>query len=582
MSTSSAATNPSSVSRVQYLEGSPDDYRLTWPWAAAIALFGATMLAINLGDVRVLTFHEVVFAQPAKEMLRDDHWIVPTIAGDPYNDRTPLVAWSIAGAMWLFGTDAEWAVRTPNVVFSILAALVIAWMAARWFGKRVGILAGFIELTTLQVLTNGRLAEADMLLSLTVVAAMYAFAAGNLESPRGVSRRKILPYLFYAAIAASFMVKWLFGPAFICTGCFAYAVVARDRKTWKFLFHPGGIVLALALTLPWMVAAVRVDPEIVQDFWNNHFGRFRGSFGKHEPWFAYVYLVPFMLLPWAPYAFGALSSRVRGAAKGASRFEPIGTFFICWFTPGMLLLSLSTFKAKHYTMPLLPPLTIACAVGLHEYLKRRAVAPNHALPWLLGVTICGGIGGVIALALRRPADWQAIAAVAVVAMGGVSLAMVLEMRRKFDGVPAALFGTIWGAAVVVQTWIMPSHDSYRNLAEFGRRVATHVPPDETVHLLFLPESQVSFYIDRPLRLGHNREVWQTDYPAKLPLPETTEPVYIVASTAFLDRIEAAGQVRVLDQAEREARHVYNKDRVSLIEFRATPQTTAVPNDAEKR
>ncbi|MBL9083770.1 MAG: glycosyltransferase family 39 protein, partial [Planctomycetales bacterium] len=172
MSTSSAAAHPSSVSRVQYLEGSPDDYRLTWPWAAAIALFGATMLSINLGDVRVLTFHEVVFAQPAKEMLRDDHWIVPTIAGDPYNDRTPLVAWSIAGAMWLFGTDAEWAVRTPNVVFSILAALVIAWMAARWFGKRVGILAGFIELTTLQVLTNGRLAEADMLLSLTVVAAM--------------------------------------------------------------------------------------------------------------------------------------------------------------------------------------------------------------------------------------------------------------------------------------------------------------------------------------------------------------------------------------------------------------------------
>lgn len=81
-----------------------------------------------------------------------------------------------------------------------------------------------------------------------------------------------------------------------------------------------------------------------------------------------MYLVPFMLLPWVPYAAGAIISRLRGSI----RFEPVWLFFACWMTPGMVLLSLSTFKAKHYTMPLLPPLVVACAVGLHEYLKRHA------------------------------------------------------------------------------------------------------------------------------------------------------------------------------------------------------------------
>ena len=54
-----------------------------------------------------------------------------------------------------------------------------------------------------------------MLLSLTVTAAMYAFAAALVEGPRGASRSRFLPYVFGAAVAASFMVKWIFGPAFI-------------------------------------------------------------------------------------------------------------------------------------------------------------------------------------------------------------------------------------------------------------------------------------------------------------------------------------------------------------------------------
>lgn len=175
-------------------EGSPEDYRLTC--AGPRRSHSSAPCAALRGPGRrgrVLTFHEVVFATPAKEMLQSGQWIVPTIAGDPFNDRTPLTAWSIAASMWLFGTDAEWVVRVPNVLFSIAAALLMASMAARWFGKRTGILAGFIELTTLQVLTNGRLAEADMLLCAIATASMYAFAAATVDGPRGISFRAVAP-----------------------------------------------------------------------------------------------------------------------------------------------------------------------------------------------------------------------------------------------------------------------------------------------------------------------------------------------------------------------------------------------------
>ena len=556
------SASPSATPR--YFEGSPDDYRLTWRWALAIALFGAVLLSVRLGDVRVLTFHEVVFATPAKEMLQSGQWIVPTIAGDPFNDRTPMTAWTIAASMWLFGTDAEWAVRAPNVLFSIAAALLMASMAARWFGKRAGILAGFIELTTLQVLTNGRLAEADMLLCATVTASMYAFAAATVDGPRGVSRSRLLPYAFYGFFAASFMVKWLFGPAFIGTGCFAYALLARDRKVWRFLFHPGGIAFAALLTVPWMIAAYRVDPEILQDFWLNHFGRFKGAFGEREPWYAYAYLVPFMLLPWAPYAAGAIVARLRGTI----RFEPVWLFFVCWMTPGMVLLSLSTFKAKHYTMPLLPPLVVACAVGLHEYLKRHKAAPNRWLPHLLSLTLLSGAAGVGFIVWKRPTDWQAVAVVAMLLSIGTALAIVWEMRGRTALQLGTLFGTIGIAFVMVQVWIMPSHDSFRPLAELGRRASAQVPADAVVHLMFLPESQVHFYIDRPLRQRHSRDLYKDGAnPTDVTLPVASEPYYIMTSIDFLPRFEAQGEVKVLDQGMRTSRHVYAQDRLALLEYR---------------
>src|SRR6478609_8151996 len=92
-----------------------ETYRLSARKLILIAAFGLSMLAINLGSVRVLTFHETVFAQPAKEMLATGNWVLPRIAGQPFLDRTPLTAWTIAASMTIFGSDAEWVVRLPAV-----------------------------------------------------------------------------------------------------------------------------------------------------------------------------------------------------------------------------------------------------------------------------------------------------------------------------------------------------------------------------------------------------------------------------------------------------------------------------------
>ena len=80
-----------------------------------LVLFGASLLLIGLGSSRVLTYHEVVFAEPAKEMLASGDFVVPRIGGVPFTDKPPATAWTIAAAMTLFRSQSEWVVRLPSV-----------------------------------------------------------------------------------------------------------------------------------------------------------------------------------------------------------------------------------------------------------------------------------------------------------------------------------------------------------------------------------------------------------------------------------------------------------------------------------
>ena len=217
---------------------------------------------------------------------------------------------------------------------------------------------------------------------------------------------------------------------------------------------------------------------------------------------------------------------------------------------------------------MLPPLVVACAVGLHEYLKRHKAAPNRWLPHLLSLTLLSGAAGVGFIVWKRPTDWQAVAVVAMLLSIGTALAIVWEMRGRTALQLGTLFGTIGIAFVMVQVWIMPSHDSFRPLAELGRRASAQVPADAVVHLMFLPESQVHFYIDRPLRQRHSRDLYKDGAnPTDVTLPVASEPYYIMTSIDFLPRFEAQGDVKVLDQGMRTSRHVYAQDRLALLEYR---------------
>lgn len=541
----------------RYFGGPASALRLSPTSAAIVALFGAALLVLTLGYGRVLTYHEVVFAEPAREMLATGNFVVPRLGGIPFTDKPPLTAWCIAASMTLFGSESEWVVRLPSALAAIATALIVAGLAARWFGNRFGLVAGLVQLTTVHVLTQARLGECDTLLAATVAAAFGSFAVANVDAGRGRSTWRGWPLVFHLACGASFLVKGLVGPALIGTGCLAYLLYNRDLHGLRFLFDPRGLIVSAACVVPWLAAAYAEYPGIVENMVFHHFGRLRGQLGEREPPLAYWYLVPLMMLPWTPLVARAVWIGWRSGHAAHETWR----FLLAWFLPGMALLSLSAFKARHYAIPLLPPLAIMATAGLLDYLagRWRARHPRHGM--LAAAIVLGGTLAVALIESRVTRQPHVLAMLATVAGCGLLAAVWFEHRRQIARELAAMFATVLFVAWGVQLFVMPAHDSYRPQTELAQRVNRLVPAHERLYMLHLPENQITYYLSASLTRIDDESLF-LEGPART----LDQPVFILAPRHLAERLASLGQAEVLDRCHAINSYMTERDRLTLLRW----------------
>ncbi len=538
-----------------------DTSRLRWFDYTLVVFFGLTLLGMNLGGARALTYHEITFATPAKEMLRDGNWIVPTIAGVPFTDKPPLTAWLIAGSLTLFQTDAEWAARLPSIVSATLTAVMIAAFVCRWWGRSVGMLAGLMHLTTVATVMQSRLAESDIHLCTTVCGAVMAFAWANVECPTGRSVSRWPPWLFFTCLGLAFLGKALIGPVFIFGACGLFLLWSQDLRGFKFFVSPIGWLICGLLIVPWFALAVRQYPPMLDNLLLHHFGRFKGQMGAHEPWFAYGYLIPMLLLPWTPWA---LLASFRALRDGAF-FLPIYRLLVCWLLPGLLLLSVSAFKAKHYTIPLLPPLVMLSAIGFAHYLAiRRSAARLHSA-WLWGATALGTVVAIAIVVAAAAPRGQAGLVIAIITAGiGVAAMIEMERRRRMDWVKRIAFGTAWCVMACVAWLVLPAHDSYRPLAELAERINEREPKLDELYMVRLPDSAMTYYLS-PRIARYDDE---TKFLEALANRSGQAPLYVVAPLKAQGTLAAQGELEIVDQSAPVGKHATAANRATL--FRLTP------------
>lgn len=379
--------------------------------AAAAVLVGLSVPVLfwRLGTVEVEGILEARVAITAREMLRRNEWILPTMNGELRLQKPPLAYWLPMLLAAGRGTFDEWTLRLPFAFVGVATLFVVWRIGSIYGGSRHGLLAGIVLLSSPLFMKEFRIAATDPALCFAVAGAWWCHAEGmaRMRWNDPTNARGRLPQLgFWLFAALGTVAKGPVALAWTLLPILFEAAVTRSRAPLRAIWNPWGLSLCLILSLLWpAMVTVEVGVEVVWKWFLESFGKVLPSDGiedgyryqRHSgSWHYYLARLPSYFGFWTvalPIALWRHAPRLWGRStcpqRDSDRTDSAPFFQI------VLMLAFFSFveeKKAAYVLPLLVPGSILVAGEL------AAVGPS-LLMWLkrcAGVAAVGA-AGVLAL-----------------------------------------------------------------------------------------------------------------------------------------------------------------------------------------
>ncbi len=412
---------------------------LLWLVVAFALLYG-----FRLGSYPLGPGDEGRYAEVPREMLASGDWVIPRLNDVYYFEKPPLMYWLTAMSESVFGLNA-WAVRFVPAMLALGGVLLTYAAARRLHGRDAGVASAVVLGTSLLYFALGRLPLLDMGLTVLMSATLFCFLLGVREPPG--ARRRWLFYGLYASAALATLTKGLVG--FLVAGAvmFLWLLIFNQWKRLRPLHLPTGILVFLAIALPWhLLAAARADTWAHRYLVVEHFERFFTPMAKRPgAWYYYIPVVLGGLIPWMPCLFPALRDRLRGGWAARDR-NADAWFLVTWVGFVFLFFSKSQSKLVPYILPVFPALAVLIGAWLADAM--RAPDGGQRLRNSLRVVtfLCGLLAFALVAAVLAPGLVKLDVAQAVVLR---PLAFVMAGALVIGGVAAPLLARIRGAAAAV-------------------------------------------------------------------------------------------------------------------------------------
>ncbi|HLI17835.1 MAG TPA: glycosyltransferase family 39 protein [Rhodanobacteraceae bacterium] len=349
---------------------------------------------------------ETRYLTAAWEMFNSGQWLVPTVNGAWYSDKSPLLFWLIAGGWKIVGVHT-WVARIEALIVALGMLLTLRRLAARLGMDARGadtamwVLAGCLGFTVFSTAIMF-----DLLLSLCVLGALHALL--DLDAGRWTRGIGWLGLMIGLGILAKGPVMLLHVVA-VAVLAPLWSGTARAHKARWYPALLAGLLIGIAIALCWLLpAAWYAGPTYWQPLVDKVTGRIAHSFAHGRPWWWYLPLVPVLLLPWL------LALRAPGAAWAGLWRGHFGSFLWCWWVVPFVAFCAISGKQIHYLLPLLPAWALAGAWLLQQTGARLRPLLFGVLALLIGI----GIVALPWLAARQfgyPPQ-RAIAGLALVAL----------------------------------------------------------------------------------------------------------------------------------------------------------------------
>lgn len=341
-------------------------------WADGLTLAVSLLaLGLGLGDYPLYEPHEGHFGAVAAGMLWRGDGVVPTLNGAPYLNKPPLLYWLIAISQGLFGQQ-EWAVRLPLLLGGWMGCLA-AWQWGRQLRSPVaGRWAAIALSTSLGWFLFVHQVSIDIWLGSLLLAVYYCL--WRLLWANQYWRRYML--CLYGLLGLCFLVKGPIGLFFPALAGIALLIIRGQWKTLQQLRLGWGVLVLLAVVLPWAIAIEVANPGFWQYFLVNEHLR-RVADVRWPPDYAvskvgaagFLGLAVVWGLPWAIFLPATCRhvwgewQRGRGDGAGTEerrRSEGLLLLVVGAVAPIALFLPMSS-RLVYYSLPAIPPTIVLTA-----------------------------------------------------------------------------------------------------------------------------------------------------------------------------------------------------------------------------
>lgn len=318
-----------------------------------LLLVSAALLFFALGG-RELWSLETRWANIVLQMLQSGDYFHPLLKGEPYYDKPLLSYWFIILASKIVGSFSAWALRLPSALSALASVYFTYAIGRQLFNKKTGLLAGWLLATTYYFIFWGRVASADMLNMVGMLAAVWWY----LRAPQRTTFWNYV--IFFQILALTSLCKGLLGivlPALIIV---PHLVL---HKLWKRHLN-SNILLAFISGCLTYFHPFYFQTEGLHLVVKENIVRFIAPFDHKGAFYIYFLYLPIYLLPWSPLFVMAFVQSIRTwkSVTLNTRWLVIvlGLLFAFFTASGS--------RRSYYILPLLPFSQLLTAVWVMQWI----------------------------------------------------------------------------------------------------------------------------------------------------------------------------------------------------------------------
>ncbi len=506
---------------------------------AGLMLLAVSPYFVNLGSSSIWDANEAFYVETPREMMERGDYIFPTFNYEPRVNKPVLSYWIVAGFYHVFGVSVG-VQRLPialGAIVLIATAFFLARAAAPDGASSAAWWAALGLAVSPRLLIFARRIFIDVYISMFMGLTLLFFALAE----RYPQRRRLFLILMYVAVGLGALTK---GPvAVVLPGLAfaAYLVVHRELRRVTEMMIPLGIVIVLAIVVPWYAALYRVAGwgPIESFFLGENIDRFTQGVGvgADRAFWWYLPVVFSDSFPWSLLlvAAGVAWFRERRTQVPVTdRASRVRTLLWLWIVVIVGFFSFSVAKQDLYIFPIVPAVVALAGVAIARAAEPAfsAHAPRINLATaIMGIVLAVAGAGFLLLFQGTNVVYALAGAAAVGAFGviGGLGAAVLAWRKQATAGLALL-----AAALIAVNWtfvlkVMPSFEVYKPAPGLAAVLRERAAPTDVIVTYNVALPSLVYYLRRHIDVFYKEE-------DALRVLQSNTPLFLMSSEDDYKRI----------------------------------------------